>query len=140
MPWREAVDYAVGARTDYLRDVVLLIAVPLLVVRARTGFFLFFYLCAVWLFCLNPLLARMWMANILAPTYFRLVYLLTTALVMHVDRQCRFATGAERQGYAMPEHKPCWRCRRSLSRSLAATTDFQSYPETQSWVSVGSPP
>ena len=81
MPWREAVDYAVGARADYLRDVVLMIAVPLLVVRGRSGFFLFFYLCAVWLFCLNPLLARMWMANILAPTYFRLVYLLQLPLL-----------------------------------------------------------
>jgi hypothetical protein len=81
MPWREAVDYAVGGRAEYLRDVVLMIAVPLLVVRGRSGFFLFFYLCAVWLFCLNPLLARMWMANILAPTYFRLVYLLQLPLL-----------------------------------------------------------
>ena len=81
MPWREAVDYAVGARAEYFRDVVLMIAVPLLVVRGRSGLFLFFYLCAVWLFCLNPLLARMWMANILAPTYFRLVYLLQLPLL-----------------------------------------------------------
>jgi hypothetical protein len=81
MPWREAVDYAVGGRAEYLRDVVLMIAVPLLLVRGRSGFFLFFYLCAVWLFCLNPLLARMWMANILAPTYFRLVYLLQLPLL-----------------------------------------------------------
>ena len=81
MPWREAVDYAVGGRADYLRDVVLMIAVPLLIVRGRSGMFLFFYLCAVWLFCLNPLLARMWMANILAPTYFRLVYLLQLPLL-----------------------------------------------------------
>jgi hypothetical protein len=81
MPWREAVDYAVGGRAEYLRDVVLMIAVPLLVVTGRSGLFLFFYLCAVWLFCLNPLLARMWMANILAPTYFRLVYLLQLPLL-----------------------------------------------------------
>jgi hypothetical protein len=81
MPWREAVDYAVGGRAEYLRDVVLMIAVPLLIVRGRTGIFLFFYLCAVWLFCLNPLLTRMWMANILAPTYFRLVYLLQLPLL-----------------------------------------------------------
>jgi len=81
MPWREAVDYAVGGRAEYLRDVVLMIAVPLLVVRGRSGFFLFFYLCAVWLFCLNPLLARTWMSNILAPTYFRLVYLLQLPLL-----------------------------------------------------------
>jgi len=81
MPWTEALDYAIGGRAEYLRDVVLMITVPLLIVRARTGFFLFFYLCAVWLFCLNPLLARMWMANILAPTYFRLVYLLQLPLL-----------------------------------------------------------
>jgi hypothetical protein len=91
MPWREAVDYAVGGRADYLRDVVLMIAVPLLVVRGRSGFFLFFYLCAVWLFCLNPLLARMWMANILAPTYFRLVYLLQLPLL------CTLIAGAGSQ-------------------------------------------
>jgi len=81
MPWNEAVDYAIGGRAEYLRDAVLMIAVPLLIVRGRSGLFLFFYLCAVWLFCLNPLLARMWMANILAPTYFRLVYLLQLPLL-----------------------------------------------------------
>ena len=81
MPWTEAVDYAIGGRAEYLRGVVLMITVPLLIVRTRTGFFLFFYLCAVWLFCLNPLLARMWMANILAPAYFRLVYLLQLPLL-----------------------------------------------------------
>ena len=91
MPWREAVDYAVGGRAEYLRDVVLMIAVPLLIVRGRSGFFLFFYLCAVWLFCLNPLLARMWMANILAPTYFRLVYLLQLPLL------CTLIAGAGSQ-------------------------------------------
>ena len=81
MPWNEAVDYAIGGRAEYLRDVVLMITVPLLIVRGRTGFFLFFYLCAVWLFCLNPLLAHWWMGNILAPTYFRLVYLLQLPLL-----------------------------------------------------------
>jgi len=91
MPWREALDYAVGGRAEYLRDVVLMIAVPLLIVRGRSGFFLFFYLCAVWLFCLNPLLARMWMANILAPTYFRLVYLLQLPLL------CTLIAGAGSQ-------------------------------------------
>ncbi len=91
MPWKEAVDYAVGGRAEYLRDVVLMIAVPLLIVRGRSGFFLFFYLCAVWLFCLNPLLARMWMANILAPTYFRLVYLLQLPLL------CTLIAGAGSQ-------------------------------------------
>ncbi len=91
MPWREAVDYAVGGCAEYLRDVVLMIAVPLLIVRGRSGFFLFFYLCTVWLFCLNPLLARVWMANILAPTYFRLVYLLQLPLL------CTLTAGAGSQ-------------------------------------------
>jgi hypothetical protein len=91
MPWREAVDYAVGGRAEYLRDVVLMIAVPLLIVRGRSGLFLFFYLCAVWVFCLNPLLAGMWMANILAPTYFRLVYLLQLPLL------CTLIVGAGSQ-------------------------------------------
>jgi hypothetical protein len=81
MAWTEAVDYAIGGRAEYLRDVVLMITAPLLIVRGRTGFFLFFYLCAVWLFCLNPLLAHWWMGNILAPTYFRLVYLLQLPLL-----------------------------------------------------------
>ena len=81
MAWSEALDYAVGGRAEYLRDVVLMIAVPLLIVRGRSGFFFFLYLCAVWLFCLNPLLARTWMVNILAPTYFRLVYLLQLPLL-----------------------------------------------------------
>jgi hypothetical protein len=81
MPWNQAMDYAIGGRAEYLRDAVLMITVPLLIVGRRTGFFLFFYLCAVWLFCLNPLLARMWMGNILAPTYFRLVYLLQLPLL-----------------------------------------------------------
>jgi hypothetical protein len=81
MPWTEAVDYAIGGRAEYLRDVVLMITVPLLIVRGRAGFFLFFYLCTVWLFCLNPLLAHWWMGNILAPTYFRLVYLLQLPLL-----------------------------------------------------------
>ena len=81
MPWTEAVDYAIGGRAEYLRDAVLMITVPLLIVRGRTGFFFFFYLCAVWIFCLNPLLAHWWMGNILAPTYFRLVYLLQLPLL-----------------------------------------------------------
>src|SRR5438034_2932271 len=81
MPWREAVDYAIGGSAEYLRNIVLMVAVPLLIVRGRNGLFIFVYLCAVWLFCLNPLLARVWMENILAPTYFRLVYLLQFPLL-----------------------------------------------------------
>lgn len=91
MPWTEAVDYAIGGRADYLRAAVLMITVPLLIVRGRTGFVLFFYLCAVWLFCLNPLLAHWWMGNILAPTYFRLAYLLQLPLL------CAFIPAARQQ-------------------------------------------
>jgi hypothetical protein len=81
MPWKEAVDYVLGGPANYLRDAVLMITVPLLIVRGRSGFFLFFYLCAVWLFCLNPLLAHMWMRNTIATAYFRLVYLLQLPLL-----------------------------------------------------------
>jgi len=75
------VDYAIGGSAEHLRNIVLMVAVPLLIVRGRNGLFIFLYLCAVWLFCLNPLLARVWMENILAPTYFRLVYLLQFPLL-----------------------------------------------------------
>ncbi len=81
MPWREAMDYVIGGPTEHLRDVVLMIVVPLLIVRGRNGLFLFFYLCAVWLLCLNPLLAPWWMKNIFAYTYFRLIYLLQLPLL-----------------------------------------------------------
>jgi hypothetical protein len=81
MPWREAVDYVMGSPAEYLRNIVLMIAVPLLIVRGRIGLFLFFYLCAVWLLCLNPLFASWWMKNIFAYTYFRLVYLLQLPLL-----------------------------------------------------------
>src|SRR6266581_4705172 len=81
MPWREAMDYVIGGPTEHLRNVVLMIAVPLLIIRGGAGFFLFFYLCAVWLLCLNPLLAPWWMKNIFAYTYFRLIYLLQLPLL-----------------------------------------------------------
>ena len=76
MPWRPAVDFVIGGPAEYLRALILMVAVPLSFVRGRSGLFLFFYLCAVWLLCLNPLLAPWWMKNIFAYTYFRLVYLL----------------------------------------------------------------
>src|SRR6266498_1771734 len=76
MPWRETVDFVIGGPAEYLRDMILMVVVPLLLVRGRAGLFLFFYLCAVWLLCLNPLLAPWWLKNIFAYTYFRLVYLL----------------------------------------------------------------
>jgi hypothetical protein len=76
MPWREAVNFVIGGPAEYLRDTILMVVVPLLFVRGRAGLFLFLYLCAVWLLCLNPLLAPWWMKNIFAYTYFRLVYLM----------------------------------------------------------------
>ncbi|PYI49598.1 MAG: hypothetical protein DMF11_00570 [Verrucomicrobia bacterium] len=81
MPWLEAMHYVIGGPAECLRDIILMIGVPLLIVRGRNGLFLFFYLCAVWLLCLNPLLAPWWMKNIFAYTYFRLVYLLPLPLL-----------------------------------------------------------
>ena len=75
------MDYVVGRQPEHLRNIVLMIAVPLLIARGKTGLFLFFYLGTVWLFCLNPLLAHRWMENILALNYFRLVYLLQLPLL-----------------------------------------------------------
>jgi len=37
MPWREAVDYAIGGTAEHLRNIALMIAVPLLIVRGRNG-------------------------------------------------------------------------------------------------------
>lgn len=81
IPWRQGLDYVVGRPAEHIRDIVLMIAVPLLIVRGKTGLFLFFYICAVWLLCLNPLLAHWWMKNLLATAYFRLVYLLPLPLL-----------------------------------------------------------
>ena len=81
MPWREAIDHVIGGPAEYWRDVILMIAVPLLIVRGKNGRFLFFYLSAVWLFFLNPLLTHWWMKHLLAYCYFRLVYLLQLPLL-----------------------------------------------------------
>jgi len=81
MPWREAIGWVIGGTPEMWRDAVLLIAVPLVIVRGRSGLFIFFYLLAVWLLCLNPLWAPWWMRNILAYCYFRLVYLLQLPLL-----------------------------------------------------------
>ncbi len=81
MPWREAVDFVIGGPAEYVRDTVLIIAVPLLIVKGRNGLFLFLYLCIVCLICLNPLLAHWWMKNILASSYPRFVYLLQLPLL-----------------------------------------------------------
>ncbi len=81
MPWRKALDFVIGGPADYVRDTVLMIVVPLLIVKGRNGLFLFLYLCAVWLLCLNPLLAHWWMKNLFAYCYFRLVYLLQLPLL-----------------------------------------------------------
>jgi hypothetical protein len=81
IPWRTDLDFVIGGPADLVRDAVLMIVVPLLVVRGRNGLFLFLYLCAVWLLCLNPLLAHWWMKNLFAYCYCRLVYLLQLPLV-----------------------------------------------------------
>jgi Family of unknown function (DUF6077) len=82
IPWHQPLDYVVGRRSaEYTRDIVIMIAVPLLIVRGKSGLFLFFYICAVWLLCLNPFLAHFWMKNIIAACYFRLVYLLQLPLL-----------------------------------------------------------
>jgi hypothetical protein len=81
MPWREAMDHVIGGPAEYWRDAIMMIAIPLLMVRGKHGFFLFLYLCVVWLLCLNPLLASWWMKHIFAYTYFRLVYLLPLPLL-----------------------------------------------------------
>ncbi len=81
IPWRQAVDTVVGTPAEYMRDIVLMIAAPLLIVRGKRGLFLFFYICAIWLLCLNPLLAHWWMKNVFATCYYRLVYLLPLPLL-----------------------------------------------------------
>jgi hypothetical protein len=81
IPWHQPLDNVVGRSADYTRDIVIMVAVPLLIVRGKSGVFLLFYICAVWLLCLNPFLAHFWMKNILAASYFRLVYLLPLPLL-----------------------------------------------------------
>jgi len=81
IPWREGIDKVVAGPQQQLRNVLIIIAVPLLIVRGRKGLFLFLYVCAIWLLCLNPLLAHRWMDNILAACYFRLNYLLPLPLL-----------------------------------------------------------
>src|SRR5437667_1256612 len=81
MPWVESMTFFVGGPAGYLRNAVLMIAVPLVVVRGKTGLFLFFYTFAIWVFCLNPLLAPWWMRHILALCHFRLNYLVPLPLL-----------------------------------------------------------
>jgi hypothetical protein len=42
MPWGEALNYVIGGPAEYVRAVILMIVVPLLIVRGRSGRFLFF--------------------------------------------------------------------------------------------------
>jgi hypothetical protein len=81
MPWAESMKFFVGGPAGYVRNVVLMVAVPLLVVRHKTGRFLFFYICAVWLLALNPLLSSWWMRHIMALCHFRLNYLIPLPLL-----------------------------------------------------------
>ena len=80
MPWIESMKFFVGGPAGYVRNIVLMISVPLVVVRGKTGLFLFFYTCAIWLFCLNPLLGPWWMRHIMALCHFRLNYLVPLTL------------------------------------------------------------
>ena len=75
MPWLESMRFFVGGPSEYVRNIVLMVAVPLVVVRYKTGLFLFFYICGVWLFCLNPLLSPWWMRHIMGLCHHRLNYL-----------------------------------------------------------------
>jgi hypothetical protein len=81
MPWVDSMRFFMGGPPGYVRNIVLMIAVPLVVIRGRTGLFLFFYTCAIWLFCLNPLVAPWWMRHILALCHFRLNYLVPLPLL-----------------------------------------------------------
>jgi len=81
MPWTESMTFFVGGPTGYVRNIVLMVAVPLVIVRGKTGLFLFLYTCAVWLFCLNPLLGPWWMRHIMALCHFRLNYLVPLPLL-----------------------------------------------------------
>jgi Family of unknown function (DUF6077) len=78
--WRQPLENVLGWFPEYLRDTAIMVGVPLLIVRGKNGLFLFSYLCAVWLLCLNPLLAHLWM-HLLGASYFRLFYLLQLPLL-----------------------------------------------------------
>lgn len=81
IPWSKGINYLAGSGAVLLRAITVMTVVPLLILRNRRGLFLFFYVCAVWLLCLNPLLAHRWMENIIAANYFRLVFLLPIPLL-----------------------------------------------------------
>jgi hypothetical protein len=78
--WRQPLENVLGWFPEYLRDIAIMVGVPLLIVRGKNGLFLFSYICAVWLLCLNPLLGHLWM-HVLAASYFRLFYLLQLPLL-----------------------------------------------------------
>jgi hypothetical protein len=81
MRWVESMTFFVGGPAGYVRNAVLMTAVPLVIVRGKTGIFLFFYTCAIWLSCLNPLLGPWWMRHIMALCHHRLNYLLPLPLL-----------------------------------------------------------
>jgi hypothetical protein len=81
MPWVESMTFFVGGPVGYVRNAVLMTAVPLVIVRGKTGLFLFFYTCAIWLSCLNPLLGPWWMRHIMALCHHRLNYLVPLPLL-----------------------------------------------------------
>lgn len=81
IPWAESMKFFTGGAAGYVRNAVLMIVVPLIVVRRKAGLFLFVYICAVWLLALNPLFARWWMRHIMALCHFRLNYLVPLPLL-----------------------------------------------------------
>lgn len=81
MPWVESMKFFVGGPAEYVRNILLMIAVPLVVIWRKTGLFLFCYICAVWLSCLNPLLGPWWMRHIMALCHHRLNYLVPLPLL-----------------------------------------------------------
>ncbi len=76
IPWIEGIRYVVGRPQELFRDIIVLLVFPLMIIRGKRGRFLFFYICAIFALCLNPLLAHFWMKDITAACYFRLVYLM----------------------------------------------------------------
>jgi hypothetical protein len=81
IPWIQGINYVVGQGPQHLRNVVLMLLVPALVIGGRRGMFFLAYISLVWLLCLNPFLAHGWMKNIFAVCYFRLNYLVPLPLL-----------------------------------------------------------
>ena len=117
IPWQQPLTNVLGLLPEYLRDIVIMTGVPLLIVRGKRGLFLFFYICAVWLLCLNPLFAHWWMKNIIAACYFRLVYLLQLPFLCAMG-------GAGLAPLTECSHSSAWNRRLTLAACLALILGF----------------